>query len=298
MAPLDHGHDDDDDDNVDIDAFINTGACSNDMYMPPMDDGEAFHGHGDQTRRPTTVAQRLVFRGLSQEDTPPEAGDPAVQKPATIFSPNTLNKTVNEVGVAPPGPNDEKKRKPRKRRAKTGASMSQPAQRIRHDDVIPATCPDGLTRVHEAGKPILPGDLIRVASGAMHNLHSTILYLEECLLKEKDPSYPVFQVRVPEDPDFVHEEPADLLFIAFEDVFNLFHLRRLDYNMVRLYAINLQLKIKRELPPQVTVADPYYMRDSQLVEGSATRTRAVEYLESFMLRYQGKNYILLPVFPE
>ena len=129
-------------------------------------------------------------------------------------------------------------------------------------------------------------------------MQSTILYVEGILLKEKDPSYPVFMVNVPQDPDFVHEEPAALFFIAYEDVFNLFHFRRLDYNMVRLYAINLQLKIKRELPPQVAVADPYYMRDSQLAEGSTTRTRVVEYLESFMLRYQEKNTILLPVFPE
>ena len=129
-------------------------------------------------------------------------------------------------------------------------------------------------------------------------MHTTILYLEEALLKEKDPSYPVFTVNVPEDPDFVHEDPAELFFIAFEDVFNLFHLRRLNYNMVRLYAINLQLKIKREVPPNIVVADPYYMRDSQLVEGSTTRTRAVEYLESFMLRYKEKNTILLSVFPE
>jgi hypothetical protein len=50
MAPLD-GNDDDDD----IDAYINTGTCSQDMYMPRMDE-EAFRTHGgDQLRRPTTV---------------------------------------------------------------------------------------------------------------------------------------------------------------------------------------------------------------------------------------------------
>jgi hypothetical protein len=124
------------------------------------------------------------------------------------------------------------------------------------------------------------------------------LTLEGLLLKDNHPNYSVFTDKVPKDLDFVHEAPADLFFIAYEDVFKLFHSRRLDYNLVRLYAINLQLKIKRELPPQVAVADPYYMRDSQLVEGSATRTRAVEYLQNFMLRYKEKNTILLPVFPE
>jgi hypothetical protein len=89
MAPLD-GNDDDDDD---IDAYINTGACSQDMYMPRMDE-EAFRTHGDQLGRPTTVTQRLTFTGLSLQDTPPEAGNPAQVKPATIFSPNTLYKTI------------------------------------------------------------------------------------------------------------------------------------------------------------------------------------------------------------
>ncbi|KAK1619469.1 hypothetical protein QYE76_024986 [Lolium multiflorum] len=61
MAPLD-GNDGDDDD--DIDAYINTGACSQDMYMPPMDE-EAFRTHGDQLGRPTTVTkQRLTFTGF------------------------------------------------------------------------------------------------------------------------------------------------------------------------------------------------------------------------------------------
>ena len=107
-----------------------------------------------------------------------------------------------------------------------------------------------------------------------------------------------FVVKVPEHPDFVHEDPADRFFIAFEDIFNLFHSRRLDYNLVCLYAVSAQLKIQRELPPNIAVADPYYMRDSQLVEGSSTRTKAAKYLESFMLRNIEKTDILLPVFPE
>ena len=140
--------------------------------------------------------------------------------------------------------------------------------------------------------------MLRIASGPMHSLHSSILMLEGILLRDESPNYPVFTARVPEQPDFVHEDLANLFFIAFEDVFNLFHWRRLDYNLVRLYALNLQLKIKREATSQVAVADPYYMRDSQLVEGSTTGTLAVEYLEGFMLANLGKNSLLLPVFLE
>ena len=71
-------------------------------------------------------------------------------------------------------------------------------------------------------------------------MQNAILTLEGNLLKEEDPNYPVFTVKVPKDmADFVHEAPVDLFFIAYEDVFKLFHSRRLDYNLVRLYALNL-----------------------------------------------------------
>ncbi|KAK1662795.1 hypothetical protein QYE76_050954 [Lolium multiflorum] len=312
MAPLD-GNDVDDDD--DIDAYINTGACSQDMYMPPMDE-QAFRTHGDQLGRPPTVTkQRLVFTGLSQ-DTPPEAGNPAQVKPATVFSPNTLRKTIigeppkstPATSEAPPAPEAPPSATPtppigqvtkaRKRRPKKGASSSQPApKRIRADDMVPPT-PDGLPRCHEAGKPILPPDMEHLASGPMLPLQNTINYLESVLLKEKDPNYPAFSVKVPSDQNFVNEDPADIFFIAFEDVFNLFHSKRLDYNLVRLYAINLQMKINRERPRHIAVADPYYMRDSQLQDGSRTRTKAVRYLQNFMLMYKESNTILLPVFPE
>ena len=132
----------------------------------------------------------------------------------------------------------------------------------------------------------------------MHSLHQAILTLEGLLLKDEYPNYPVFTAKVPKDLDFVHEAPADLFFIAYEDVFKLFHSRWLDYNLVRLYALNLAMKIKREATPYVAVADPYYMRDSQLVEGSGTRTMATEYLQRFMLNNKRKNNLLVPFFPE
>jgi hypothetical protein len=167
---------------------------------------------------------------------------------------------------------------------------------MRADDM--ARTPGGLPRLHEAGKLILPEDLEHLASGPMISLQQNIQFIETLLLKDKDPNYPVFMVKEPAaDPNFIQADPADIFFIAFEDVFNLFHWKRLNYNLVRLYAINLQMKIKRETP-NVAVADPYYMRDSQLVDGSNTRTAAVRYLQSFMLMNKEKNTILLPVFPE
>ena len=58
------------------------------------------------------------------------------------------------------------------------------------------------------------------------------------------------------------------------------------------------MKIRRDNTPYVAVVDPYYMRDSQLVEGSPTRAMATEYLQRLMLTNKRKNSLLLPFFPE
>jgi len=210
------GGNDDDDDNVDVDAFLNTGA-SRDLYMPPVHaDGEPFRAHRDQPARLTACTQRLTFQGLSQ-DMPLEAGDQA--QLANVFSPGTLRKSVHE-GVQSP----EMKKKKHMKRIRPGASVSQPAPKtIRgHEDMVSPHA-DGLTRVHEAGKPKLPPELLRLAQGPMHSLHGIILTLEGILLKDKNPNYPVFTAQVPKDFDFIHEALADLFFIAYEDVFKLFH---------------------------------------------------------------------------
>ena len=158
---------------------------------------------------------------------------------------------------------------------------------------------DGLSRVHEAGQPILSRELLHLADGCMLSLQNAILTRESNLLKEDNPNYPVFTVKVPKDlAEFVHETPADLFFISYEDVFKLFHFRRLDYNSVRIYALNQAMRIRRDNTPYIKVVDPYYMRDSQLVEGSRTRSRATEYLQRFMLKNKRKSSLLVPFFPE
>jgi hypothetical protein len=106
--------------------------------------------------------------------------------------------------------------------------------------------------MHEAGQPILGSELHHLASGAMLRLQDNILHLESLLLKDKDPNYPVFTVKVPKDVGFVTAAPADVFFIAYEDIFKLFHSRRLDYNLVRLFALNLAMKIKRERVPHTS----------------------------------------------
>ena len=184
------------------------------MFMPLVDE-EPFRDHRVEPARPTTCTQRLEFM-------PPDAGDHQAQPAGTIFSPNTLKETVQAGFTAPPQSPEMKNKKKHRKRKGFSNSASQPAPKIRGlEDTIPPRA-DGFPRVHEAGKPILSGELLRLAEGPMIALQQSILHLEELLLRDKQPNYSAFAVQVPKElVDFVQEDPADIFFIAYEDVFKL-----------------------------------------------------------------------------
>jgi hypothetical protein len=113
------------------------------------------------------------------------------------------------------------------------------------------------------------------AREAMVNLMHSTLFLEEGLLKETNPSYPVFTVKVPADVAFVDDHPTDILFISYEDVFMLFNAKQLDYNLVCLYVLQRAMKVNREQNPSVAIEDPYFMREGMLLN-PANCSRAKE----------------------
>ena len=257
--------------------------------MPHVEDEEAFRDNRDGPARPPSCNQRLDFT-----DTPPDAGDHDEAQPGNIFSPNTLYKSVQAgFTTAPPkSPEAAKNKKPRKR---SKASSRQPDPQIPGFESIN---PESFPRVHEAGKPILSGESLRLAEGSMIQLQQIISFLEESLLQQDNPMYPAFVAKVPNElVDFVQDEPADVFFIAYEDVFNLFHSKRLDYNMVRLYCLDLARKMRRDNTPYVSIVDPYYMRES-ILEVSTTREKAKEYLVRVFMANKTKNYVLVPYFFE
>ena len=131
----------------------------------------------------------------------------------------------------------------------------------------------------------------------MRNLHHSILHLEAVLLKEKDPGYPVFTCKVPKGHGFVEAAPADLFYVRYEDIYNLMHSNRLDYNLVRLYALHMSLKAQREKTPGIAIVDPYYMRPAILEDDLGLQV-AKEYLGDFFEKNKTKDSILVPTFPE
>jgi hypothetical protein len=167
-----------------------------------------------------------------------------------------------------------------------------------HDDPMSQPAKGTLQgTIHEAGKPIMTDKQVTHVSGAMVNLMHGILFLEEGLLKETNPSYPIFMVKVLVDVGFVDDHPADIFFISYEDVFKLFNAKRLDYNLVHLFALQQAMKVNREENPGVTIVNPYFMREGMLLN-PANRSRAKEYLQKFLMDNKSKRNILLPYFPE
>jgi hypothetical protein len=274
--------------------------------MPNME--EPYRVCEDQNAL-TKACTRLDFHG-ALEETPPDAGaaDPKVNT-GNIFSPNTLHKVVSggdqlatdcgeqlETG----GPIQKKHHRKRNKKDKPSASQ-QPIGLKRprvHDDPMSQPAKGTLQGIiHEAGKPIMTEEQVAHASGAMVSLMHGILFLEEGLLKETNPSYPVFTMKVLADVGFIDDHLADIFFISYENVFKLFNAKRLDYNLVRLYVLQRAMKVNREENPGVAIADPYFMREGMLMN-PANRSRAKEYLQKFLLDNKSKKDILLPYFPE
>ncbi len=84
--------------------------------------------------------------------------------------------------------------------------------------------PEGIMwRIHVAGEPMLPKNLRKLASSELQSVHDGVLMIERRLLADKDPSHPVFMVKVPPGLGFVDNAPADLFFLRFDDIFNMFH---------------------------------------------------------------------------
>jgi hypothetical protein len=151
--------------------------------------------------------------------------------------------------------------------------------------------------MHIAGQPMLTKEMLANVGGAIVNLHDSIQYLEERLLKEKNPGYPVYTIKVPEGHGFVDRAPAGIFFMRYEDIYNLLHSNRLDNNLVRPYSLHMALKAKRVKTKGIMIVDPYYMRDVALAN-KGDRAMVKEYLGNIFVENPTIDSILLPCFAE
>jgi hypothetical protein len=296
-AQQEEPNEDDLHDDIQVDQFLNTAFGDADFFMPPVEepyqhDGDA-RNPADPTAKPACSTRLFT---ASQEMSPAACAFTEPQEDAakrSILSPTTLHKVATEQIKAGDCPKPEKK-KGRKR--KKAASSSQPSMPIRAQDGPPR--PKDLSwEIHVAGRPMLPNDMLAIATSDMQSVHNSILTLEKMLLREKHPSYPVFMAKVPLNMGFITSVPADMIILRFSEIFNLFHLKRLDNSLIRLFSLSMSMSIKRDRTPNVAILDPFYMRESVLMD-DGDASIAAGYIKDFMLENESQDFFLTTYSPK
>ena len=63
-------------------------------------------------------------------------------------------------------------------------------------------------------------------------------------------------VNVPHQRLYVDTYAVEKFFLRFDYIFDMFHLKKLDFNFVRLFALHMNHIIRIEQIPYICVADP------------------------------------------
>ena len=144
-----------------------------------------------------------------------------------------------------------KKSRKRARKGKKADSMIQPPQQPRVQDCIDIP---GADKWHITGQPILPAAALGARFGDLRRLHDDVMRVEKGLIGSKDPGYPLYVVSVPWQMSYVDSFPADKFFLRFDYIFDMFHVKKLDFTFVRLYALHMNYIFGVEQIPYICVA--------------------------------------------
>ena len=100
---------------------------------------------------------------------------------------------------------------------------------------------------------------------------------------------------MPKGFGFVDSPPADILFLRFEDIFKMYHQKRLHPSLVRLVALRMAFDLSKAENPHVAIMDPYYMHEWIVRNEPTTVSR---YVEEFLVANKDKKMVLVPYFAE
>jgi hypothetical protein len=96
---------------------------------------------------------------------------------------------------------------------------------------------------------------------------------------------------------FVETNPSRMILIRLDDIFNIFHMKRLHRTVVQIVALSMASKIIRDGTPRVAIMDPFYVLESVLrVPGDWVIVK--KQIEDFLVDNYKKEVILIPYFPE
>ena len=280
----------------DPNQYFNT-AFDNEVTMSQPYEYEM---HVPEPERPRECKKSLFMQ--SSQDTPPDAGSTQAQlisQSRPMLSPTTLGVVLREGLTDPPAPQPTKK----KQRKRPAARKSNKAGNVGSSSQPPSTKVDHVPMkhaplIHVAGEPMVPANALAAIEGDLRRLHDHVLSTERSLLASDDPGYPLYTVHVPSSCKmYVHTCPADLFFLRFDYIFQMFQMRTLDFTFVRLYALHMNYIVRREQVTGLAVADPYYMHEGFLSINDANRQYASQYIEEFLVSNKDKETILLPYHP-
>src|SRR3954462_3333865 len=103
--------------------------------------------------------------------------------------------------------------------------------------------------------------------------------------------------KVPLNMGFINTIPADMIILRFSEIFNLYHLKRLDHSLIRLFSLSLSMTIRRDQTPNAAILDPFYMREIVLMD-DGDATIATGYIKYFMLENTSKDLFLTTYSPK
>ena len=184
-----------------------------------------------------------------------------------------------------------KKHRKGPRKGNKVASMIQPPQQPRVQDRIAIL---GAAKCHIPGHPILPKAAVEAIYGDLRRLHDDVLRREKSLIASENPGYPLYVVNVPRQRFYVDIFPAENFFLRFDYIFDTFHLKKLDFTFVRLFALYMNYIIGIEQIPYICVADPYFMHEGFLAVCPEHREGLHR---DFMVANKDKETILVPYHP-
>ena len=124
-----------------------------------------------------------------------------------------------------------------------------------------------------------------------------MLAREKSLLISGKPGYQLYAAQVPGGKLYVEGWPANKFILRFDYIYDMFHMTKLDFQFIRMYALYLNYIIRRENIKYICVADPYYMHESFLAVCKEHRDYASKYIGEFMIANKDKETILLPYHP-
>jgi hypothetical protein len=267
-----------------------------------MQGGDDDHDSDDLVDEDLQAPRQCSKRLFHSQGTPEAAPFTEDQQGNKPFSQETLLKAVMpeiEKGTIPPTAAEKRRNKARKRKVKNDfASSSQPVPKTK--EPLRAKDNVGVSEwhsFHQLAKPILPPRLSKLLRGDMRSLHEGIHRVEKLLLCSSNPLYPLYPVKVPKNLGYADEYPADVFFVRFEEIFDMYHMKRLPICFVRLLCLNMQYQLMKEETKLIAIMDSYHLQEGRLNHSDGAREVAI-YIQKFFIQHQDKRAILMPYFPE